>query len=60
MSAISRGVRLIPKYIAKLQIRMQFNNKKRDLLLTMLLNREAALAWEFKEIGQIHLDIALL
>ena len=24
----------------------------------MLLNREAALAWEFKEIGQVHPDVA--
>jgi len=58
VSEIERGSRLTTERIAALKIGIQLTPRERDLLLTMLSNREAALSWDFKEIGRVHPDVA--
>lgn len=58
VSAMPRGTRLTPERAAAVTTGVELSPEERDLLLTMLSNREAAIAWEFCEIGSVHPDVA--
>jgi hypothetical protein len=55
---MQRGSRLTPERISKLIIGEDVRPAERDLLLECLMNREAALAWTFAEIGKVNEDVA--
>jgi len=55
---IARGARLTPERLSEMNIRKQLLPKERRLVEEMLFNREAALAWDFSEVGRIYLDVA--
>ena len=57
-SSLGRGSRLTPSRIASLRIGMPLSAPEHALLIAMLSNREAALSWEFHEIGHCHPDVA--
>lgn len=57
-SALPRGTRLTGDRIQGLSIGMKLRPKERDLLITLLLNRKAALSWEFEECEKLHPDVA--
>jgi Integrase zinc binding domain/RNase H-like domain found in reverse transcriptase/Reverse transcriptase (RNA-dependent DNA polymerase)/Chromo (CHRromatin Organisation MOdifier) domain len=58
VSLIERGVRLTPERLKLLRVGMDLTPQERSLLETMLSNREAALSWEFNEIGRLNPDVA--
>lgn len=56
-SNIPRGTRLTPERIETLHISPRLRPKEREMLIEMLYNREAALAWTMEEKGLISRDI---
>jgi RNase H-like domain found in reverse transcriptase/Integrase zinc binding domain/Reverse transcriptase (RNA-dependent DNA polymerase) len=57
-SAIARGARLTPERADRMIVGEDLTDKERDVMLEMLYNREAALAWDFSEIGKVKEDVA--
>lgn len=58
-SDIAKGERLYGERLAKLLDQVKhLTEKERELLLAILYNREAALAWEFAECGRVSPDVA--
>lgn len=57
-SDIERGSRLTPERIKRMIVGEELSPQERDLLLEMLYNREAALAWDLSEIGRVKEDVA--
>jgi hypothetical protein len=57
-SKIARGARLTPECIEKLRIGKELAEEERALLLEMLFRREAALAWDFTEIGKVKPEVS--
>jgi hypothetical protein len=57
-SAILRGTRLTSERVNALCIGTTLSTQEHELLMAMLSNREAALSWEFSEIGSCHPDVA--
>src|SRR5271156_372945 len=56
-SEIPKGSRLTPERIEKL-IMGSITAQEKDLLIAMLFNREAALAWEFAEMGKVKPEVS--
>lgn len=57
-SEIERGSRLTPDRIEGMLIGSMLTEQERDLLFTMLHNREAALAWDFTHMGRVKEEVA--
>jgi hypothetical protein len=55
-SKIEKGSRLTPERIEKLIVK-NITLQERNLFVAMLYNREAALAWDFTEIGKVKPEI---
>jgi len=53
-----RGTRLTPERILGLRIGDELNVKERALAIEMLHRREAALLWDFTEIGKVRSEVA--
>ena len=57
-SDIPRGSRLTPERLAKLDVGDEITAEERLLFEEMLLNREKAIAFDWKECGQVHEDVS--
>jgi hypothetical protein len=54
---IPRGSRLTPERVKKLDVGEEITPEERDLFEEMLLNREKAIAFDWKECGKVHEDV---
>ncbi len=50
---ISKGARITPERLQRMIIEDGMTPQENDLLTEMLYNREAALAWDYTEMGKI-------
>jgi hypothetical protein len=55
-----RGTRLTPERISEMKISPDLLPKEREMLFEVLYRREAALAWDFRELGRVSKDVILL
>jgi len=58
LATFPRGERLTPERMEKLVIGPDLRSLEKEVLLEILYNREGALAWETKEIGRVHPEVA--
>lgn len=56
-SEMPKGQRLTPDRLTALKVGIDLKPRERDLLLSILSNREAALAWDFSECGRVREDV---
>ena len=56
---IPQGLRLTPERLAKLDIGDEITIEERLLFKEMLLNREKAIAFKWKECRQVYKDVSL-
>jgi hypothetical protein len=52
------GTRLTPERFANLKIGKELRPQEREVLNRILLNREMAISWEFKEMGRVRPEVA--
>ena len=52
-SSIARGARMTPERLQKINVGECLTVEERDHLTELLYNREAALAWDFSEMGMV-------
>lgn len=57
-STIARGARLTPERVSRVVCGAMLTEQERDVLLEVLYKREAALAWDFTEIGRVREEVA--
>jgi hypothetical protein len=57
-SSIPRGSRLTAERIKALVTGTELRPRERELFLEMMFNREAALSWDFSEIGRVRPEVA--
>ena len=55
---IAKGARITPERLQRMIIGDGMTPQEKDLLTEMLYNREAALAWDFTEMGKIKPEVA--
>ena len=52
-----RGTRITPERIASMKISPELQPRERDMLIELLYQREAALAWDFRESGRVSREV---
>lgn len=57
-SDIATGSRLTPERAEKMLVGDELTSAEKDILLELLYNREAALAWDFEHIGHVREEVA--
>ena len=57
-SRMARGARLTPERLQKIRVGDGLSMEERDLLAEVLHGREAALAWDFSEMGLVRPEVA--
>ena len=55
---IAKGARLTPERLGKMIIGDGMTEQEKEVLIEMLYNREAVLAWDFIEIGMVKKEVA--
>ena len=57
-TSIAKGARLTPKRLCKMIIEEGMTAQEKEVLIEMLYNRVAVLAWDFTEIGKVKREVA--
>ena len=57
---IMKGAGLTLERLAKMIVGNSMTAKEKDVLIKMLYNQKAVLAWDFSEIGKVKREVALL